>query len=547
MKGAAAIANVLKREGVECLFCFPVNGVIDAAAEQGIRPIMARHERSVVGMADGYSRVTNGRKIGVCATQYGPGAENAFGGVAQAFSDNTPILFLPGGVHQNKLGSEPGFDALLNYQKITKWIARVNQQERIPELFRRAFTYLRNGRRGPVALELPMDLMAGDFGEAEPEYSPVEGCRTMADPARVAAAVKLLLAAKRPLIQAGLGILYAEASPELQELAELLQAPVMTTLPGKSGFPEDHPLSLGSGGLAGSRAVARYLEDSDLVFGAGSSLTSIFIAAPIPRGKRIVQLTVDDRDLNKDYPAECLLMGDAKLVLQQMAEEVRRQIGPDGRRGDDKVAREIASVKTEWLDEWMPRLTSDETPLNPYRVFWELQHTIDLRNSVVTHDAGSPRDQLSPFWPALEPNSFIGYGKSTHLGYSLPLALGAKVAKPEKTVVNIMGDAAFGMSGMEISTASRNRIGTLTILLNNSCLGGYDKHLPNASRIYGTRFLPGGEYARVAEGLGAYAERVERPDEIAPAVRRALKVTEDGRPALLEMITKEENQLSKQW
>ena len=152
MKGAAAIANILKREGVECLFCFPVNGVIDAAAEQGIRPIMARHERSVVGMADGYSRVTNGRKIGVCATQYGPGAENAFGGVAQAFSDNTPILFLPGCVHQNKLGSEPGFDALLNYQKITKWIARVNQQERIPELFRRAFTYLRNGRRGPVAL-----------------------------------------------------------------------------------------------------------------------------------------------------------------------------------------------------------------------------------------------------------------------------------------------------------------------------------------------------------------------------------------------------------
>ncbi|HEX2923930.1 MAG TPA: thiamine pyrophosphate-binding protein, partial [Chloroflexota bacterium] len=132
MNGSAAIANILKREGVECLFCFPVNGVIDAAAEQGIRPIMARHERTVVGMADGYSRVTNGRKIGVCTTQYGPGAENAFGGVAQAFADNTPILFLPGGVYQNKLGSEPGFDTLLSYQKVTKWIARVNQQERIP-------------------------------------------------------------------------------------------------------------------------------------------------------------------------------------------------------------------------------------------------------------------------------------------------------------------------------------------------------------------------------------------------------------------------------
>jgi thiamine pyrophosphate-dependent acetolactate synthase large subunit-like protein len=547
LKGSAAIASILKREGVECLFCFPVNGVIDAAAEQGIRPIMARHERTVVGMADGYSRATNGRKIGVCATQYGPGAENAFGGVAQAFSDNTPILFLPGGVYQNKLGSEPGFDALLSYQKVTKWVARVNQQERIPELFRRAFTYLRNGRRGPVALELPMDLLGGEFGEAEPEYNPVEGCRTMADPARVAAAVKLILAARRPLLHAGLGVLYAEASPELVELAELLQAPVMTTLPGKSGFPEDHPLSIGSGGFTGPKAVAHYLAESDLVFGIGSSLTTIFVAAPIPAGKSIVQLTVDDRDLSKDYPADCVLMGDAKLVLQQMVEEVRRQLGTDGRRGDDRVAREIASIKGKWLEEWMPLLTSNEIPLTPYRVIWELQHTLDLRNSIVTHDAGTPRDQISPFWPALEPNSFMGYGKSTHLGYSLPLALGAKVARPEKTVVNFMGDAAFGMSGMEIANAARNKIGTITILLNNSCLGGYDKHIPNASRIYGTRFIPGVEYARVAEGLGAYAERVEKPDEIAPAIRRALKVTSDGRPALLEMITREENRLSKFW
>jgi acetolactate synthase-1/2/3 large subunit len=229
-----------------------------------------------------------------------------------------------------------------------------------------------------------------------------------------------------------------------------------------------------------------------------------------------------------------------------MIEEAKRQLGDDGRKGDHRVAKEIKTVKEEWLGEWMPKLTSGEIPINPYRVIWDVQQAVDPKNTIVTHDAGSPRDQTAPFWNALVPNSYIGWGKSTHLGYSLPLALGAKVAKPEKTVINIMGDAAFGMSGMEIATAARNQIGLLTIVLNNSCLGGYDKHIPVATRKYKTRFIQG-DYYKVAEGLGAYAERVEKPDEIIPAVHRALKVTGEGRPALLEMITKEEVQLSRYW
>lgn len=546
MKGADAIAAILKAEGVENLFCFPINAVIDAAAVQGIRPIMARTERTVVGMADGYTRVTNGRKIGVCATQYGPGTENAFGGIAQAYSDSSPILYLPGGVAQSRLEVKPNFDAVLSYQQVTKWVARVNRADRIPEFMRRAFTYLRTGRHGPVLLELPVDITAAELGEVNLGYKPVKGARTMPDPADVKAAVRLLLAAEKPLIQAGLGVLYAEAWDELRELSELVQVPVMTTLPGKSCFPEDHPLSLGCGGMTGPKPVARYLKECDLIFGIGASLSVSPFAAPIPRGKVAVQVTVDERDLNKDYLLDCMLVGDAKLALQQIVEEVRSQLGPEGRKGDDRVAREVKAMKDEWLGEWMFKLTSDEVPMNPYRVIWDLRHTVDLNNTIFTHDAGNPRDQAAPFWPALLPNSYIGWGKSTHLGYGLALAMGAKLARPEKTVINIMGDAAFGMSGMEINTASLNNIGTLTILLNNSCLGGYDKHIPNATRLYGTRFLCG-EYAKVAEGLGAYAERVEKPEEIAPAAQRALKVTAGGRPALLEMITKEENDLSKYW
>jgi acetolactate synthase-1/2/3 large subunit len=544
MKASAVVARILKQEGVEHLFCFPINQVIDACAEVGIRPIMARTERGVIGMADGYTRVTNGKRIGVCTMQYGPGTENAFGGIAQAYSDSTPILCLPGGVPESRTAVRPNFDAVLNFQQITKWVARVNRPERIPEFLRRAFTYLRNGRPGPVALELAWDVMLAETNENAAAYTPVKGTRVMADPADVATAVRAMVTARLPLIHAGLGILYAGATPELVELAELLQAPVMTTLSGKSAFPEEHPLSIGSGGMAWPRAVTHFLAESDCLFGAGASLSISSFAAPIPKGKLAIQLTVDDRDLNKDYAATHLVMGDAKLVLGQMIEEVKRQLGIAGRRADDRTARQIQAIKAAWLAEWMPRLTSEETPINPYRVIWDLQQALAGRDVIATHDAGNPRDQMSPFWTARTPNSYIGWGRSTHLGYSLPLALGAKLARPEATVVHVLGDAAFGQCAMDLEAGVRNKIGILTVLLNNSCLGGYDKHIPIASKLYGTRFLSG-SYAKVAEGLGAWTEVVEKPAEIIPAVQRALVAADAGRPALLEVLTKEEPVFSK--
>ena len=546
MKGSSAVASILKQEGVQHLFSFPINPVIDAAAVLGIQPIVARTERTVVGMADGYTRVTNGRRLGVCVSQFGPGVENAFGGVAQAYSDSSPILFMPAGVPQRRLGSEPTFDAVRNYQYVTKWAGHVNSVDRIPEFMRRAFTLLRAGRPGPVLLQLPMDVLGAEIDEAAVAYQPVRGARSMANPADVAAAVKAIVEAKKPMIHAGVGILYAEAWDELREFAELVQAPVMTTLQGKSAFPEDHPLSLGGCAATGPLVVARYLAECDLIFGAGSGLATSNYDAPIPRGKVAVQLTAADRDLNKDYAAEYLLLGDARLVLGQMIEEARRLLGPEGRKGDDRAAREIKAIKDEWLGEWMPKLTSNEVPINPYRVIWDLQQAVDLRNTIATHDAGTPRDHMVPFWRALEPNSYIGWGKSTHLGYGIPLALGAKVAKPEKTVVNVMGDLAFGMSGLEIETAARNRLGTLTVVFNNGLMGDYEKHLPNATRLYGSRYITG-NYSKVGEGLGAYTERIETPDEIIPAVKRALKQNEEGRPALLEVITREETSFSKYW
>ena len=355
---------------------------------------------------------------------------------------------------------------------------------------------------------------------------------------------KALLAAKRPIIHAGQGVLYAEAWTELQELAELLQAPVMTTLSGKSAFPEDHPLALGTGSATTTGPVVHFLNRADLVFGIGCSFTRTGFGVEIPAGTVMIHSTNDDSDINKDYSIDYALWGDTKLVLSQLIDEINALAGSAGHRENGSVADEVRAVRSDWMAEWMPKLTSDEVPINPYRVIWDLMNTIDRKNSVVTHDSGSPRDQMIPFFETISPRGFIGWGKSTQLGYGLGLALGAKMAEPQKLAVNVMGDYAFGMVGLDVETAVRERIPILTIILNNSAMGIYGSdRFPVANERYGTKYLTG-NYAQVAEALGGYNERVENPDEIIPAITRAQQVVSEGQTALLEIITREERAFS---
>jgi acetolactate synthase-1/2/3 large subunit len=195
---------------------------------------------------------------------------------------------------------------------------------------------------------------------------------------------------------------------------------------------------------------------------------------------------------------------------------------------------------------WMPRLTSDEVPINPYRVIWELMHAVDRRSTVVTHDAGNPRDQMLPFYEAVAPGTYLGWGKSTQLGTGLGLAMGAKLGRPDWLSVNVMGDAAFGMVGMDFETAVRNQIPILTVVLNNGRLGGYDHLLPISSERYRLRYMPGNRYSQAAEALGGYAERVEQPEALQPALKRCIQQAGSGRAALLEVITREDPTLPKE-
>ena len=523
----------------------PSNPLIEAAAIAGIRPIVFRQERTGVHMADGFSRITNGKRTGIFLMQAGPGAENAFGGVAQAYADSVPILLLPAGAGRRRLGVDPVFSPTRSYESITKWTAQINYADRIPELFRQAFTKLRSGKPGPVLLEIPGDLNTEEIGEESFDYEPPQFLRTAGDPEAVARAARALLSAQRPVITAGQGILYAEATAELVELAEFLQVPVMTTLEGKSAFPENHPLSLGIGGSSQTGAVHRFLTGSDLVFGVGCSFIKSNFTAPVPPGKTIIHATNSDADINKDYKCHYPVVGDAKLVLGQFLDELKRQAGNQGRPTNQELIDEIRASRQEWLDQWLPRLTSDETPLNPYRVIWDVMHTVNLDNTIVTHESGSPREQVSPFWEARAPRSFIGWGKSTQLGYSLGLAMGAKLAAPEKQVINFMGDTAFGMVGLDVETAVRERIPITTIVLNNSTMAIYpDSRMPTAVARYNTKQMTG-NFADMSRALGAYAEQITEPQDIAPAMQRAMERNQAGEFALLEFITKEEGAYSK--
>ncbi len=537
MNVAQAIAQALKAEGVDTLLCYPRQLLIDACTSVGIRPVVCRQERVGAGMADGMSRSTNGRKLGVFAMQGGPGIENAFPGVAQIYADNVPVLLFPAGP-LGRRNTHPHFYALEHFQGITKWAAEVDKPGRIGELMRRAFTQLRNGRPGPVMLELPNDVVESDVGGAF-EHAPVPRVRSAPDPTDVAKAAEILLKAQCPVIHAGQGVMYAEATSELVKLAELLQAPVMTTNTGKSAFPENHPLSLGASVISAPKALTHFLKKADVVFGAGASFTQNPWTPKIPAGKKIVHLTNDPADLGKEQPNVAALLGDAKLALQALIDEIGGR-----RRKAVSPVEEIKAVKDEWLKEWMPELTSSETPINQYRVIHDLKNAVDPANVIITHEAGSPREQLVPFWECKTPRGYLGWGKSTQLGHSMGLIMGAKLAHPEKLCINLMGDASIGMTGMDLETGVRNRIGTLTIVFNNGVMAGEKNAMPVSVEKHAAHSV-GGDYAGVAKALGAWSKRIEQPDAFLPALKGAIEATQSGVPALIECIAKQNYKFSR--
>jgi len=541
VKAANGLVRILKAEGVPWVSTFPSNVINNACGEEGLPLIMARDERYAVAVADGYSRCSDGKQTGVCTVQGGlnaAGVQYAYGAVAQAYEDSTPILVLTEGVDLPIAGQNM-YDSGKAYDSVTKWNGYINDGSRVPEFMRRAFTYLRTGRPGPVFLQLPRSV--SDYDESNYPYAPVKGWKHAGDPRDVQVAVRGILSAKKPLIYAGQGVFYADACSELLEFAELVQAPVLTTLHGKSAFPEDHPLSIGVRGAPADH----FLIGSDLIFAIGNSLSpgrphgGFRHSIPNPRSKIIIHSSVDELDINKCYTVNHAIIGDAKLVLRQMIEEAKRQLSGRRREGA-AVQAEVKEVRDKLMKEYMPALTSNETPINPYRVIWDLMHTLDRKNSVLTHESGNTRDQSCTVYESLVPHGYIGWsGTVSTLGFGLGAAAGAKLAFPERQVVCLTGDAGVGYQMGNYEMLVRHKIAITIVHINNSAFAGYGAgfwgkgHSPYTWAVTPSTTV---NMARAAESLGMHAERVEMPDEVAPATKRALKANAAGKPVYIEVI-----------
>jgi acetolactate synthase-1/2/3 large subunit len=493
-----------------------------------------------VNIAEGYARMTDGSEPAVVTVQYGPGAENAFGAIAQAYSDRSPILFLPTGYPRGSAAIAPNFDSSRNFRHVTKWCERAERVEQLPQLLQYAFSRLRNGGPGPVLLELPIDILEAEYPSARFEYHSPRRAVPRASDAEVREIVDRLSTAKAPVIIAGQGILLAQAWKELRLLAERLQAPVLTTPNGKSAFPENHPLALGTGGKSRPAPVDHFLKKADVVLGIGTSFTRSLYITPVPSGKIIIQITIDESDLSKDYPIAFGVVGDACAVLQQIFNELNSRTSRQ-HRGD--IENEISKVREKFFGQWQPILAADEEPISPYRLVSELMQVVDRSRTVVTHDAGHPRDQVLPFYEAIVPHGYVGWGKTTQLGTGLGLIMGAKLARPDWLAVNIMGEAAFGMVGLDLETAVRCSLPVFTIVLRNGLMGGYGRYMPVATKRYRANLLTG-QYAPIGKALGCYAEHIEKPSDLNSALQRCIKQTENGRAALLEVVTREEPRLA---
>ena len=547
MNGTEFIAKILKAEGIDSVTCFPSNPLIEAVAKEGIRPISFRHERGAVMAADGFSRISQRKKFGVAIVQSQAGAENAMGGIAQAYADNIPILLMPGGISLSQLGVKPNFSVLQNYQGWVKQVETVLSPNEVGNVMRRSFNALRNGPPGPVVVEMTSDVCSLEIPKGLENYYSPRSAQVMPSQNDIKDAVKYLMKAKKPLIWAGGGVLMSGASKELKKLVEFTGIPVFTTMQGKSAFDERHPLSLGAGCGTTTLAAHNWLKNSDVVLVLGSSLTRTPYGQVLSSEKTLLHNTIDPEDLNKDASAMVGLVGDTKLTLLALMEEFKTEGFKKDNGEVTQIKKEINVLKKKWMQDWNPILNSGEIPLNYYRIINEIYKNIDPENSIVTHDAGAPRDCMVPFYNATLPNSYIGWGKTTHLGFGIPLMVGVKMAHPDKFCLNLMGDGAFGMSGLDLETSVRAELPITTVLLNNGAMSTYEGTSligPVSKKDYGVSSMKG-NYAKIAKGMGAEGIRVEKPNELEMALKNAQQLNKDGKTVLIDVISNVESRRSR--
>ena len=533
---ATGIARILKQEGVDWVSTFPVCRVNNALGKEGVPILMMRDDRYAVAVADAFSRITAGNRIGVCTFQGGvnaAGMQYAYAGMAQAFEDGSPVLCITDGVPIGSSGNSQ-FDVASSMKTVSKWFGYIDKPERVPEFMRRAFTMLRSGRPGPVILAVPDPT--GTYDETADPYVTVKGWKSAPDPTDVTAAADLLLKAQNPLIYAGEGVIYANASEELKSLAELVNAPVISTLKAKGAFPENHPLFVGVRG----DHVSNYLDKSDLVLAVGTSLSPGRFSHGIPNAasKTIIHCNVDELHVNKVYSTAQALIGDARFTLQALANEVSSRTS-EVKRNLEAVAIEVKLERDAGLEQYREAMASEDKPINPYRVYGDLMKVLDPYNSFITHESGNTRDQLSTVYDTLIPRGFLGWGNVSMLGFSLAAAIAAKKAFPDRPSIAVTGEAGLGYMLGNLEVPLRNKLGITVVHISNGGFAGYGPgfwgpgHDPFTHSVLGYDDV---DMSKVLGELGLHSERVREPSEVVPALERALAANESGQPSYIEFI-----------
>ena len=458
----------------------------------------------------------------------------AYAGMAQAYEDGTPVLCITDGVPIG--GSQNSqYDVVSAMKTVSKWFGYIDKPERVPEFMRRAFTMLRSGSPGPVILAVPDPTALYD--ELADPYIPVKGWKTVPDPDDVKSAAQVITQAKSPLIYAGEGIVYGQASAELVEFAELTNSPVVSTLKGKGVFPESHPLFVGVRG----DHVTKYLTDSDVIFAVGSSLSPGRFSHGIPNavGKTIVHCNINELHVNKAYPTAHAVIGDSKFVLKALIEEIKSSGKSISDSDKKKVHNEVKSAKDDGLAQYNEVMISNETPINPYRVYGDLMKTLDPQKSFVTHESGNTRDQLSTVYQTEIPRGFLGWGNVSTLGFGLAGALASKLAHPDRSAVVVTGEAGLGYMLGNLEVPLREKLGITVVHISNGGFAGYGPgfwgpgHDPFTHSVLGYDEV---DMSKVIGQLGFHSERISDPSDVIPAIQRAIEANESGQPAYIEFI-----------
>ncbi len=539
IRGDQVIAQCFKNEGVDTFFFMmggPTSGTAGACLDLGMQGIYVRHEQAAAMMAHAYARVTG--KPGICITPSGPGTANAVTGLANAWADASPIIAIGGSapMRASTLDSFQEMDQVAMMKPVVKAAYRVDIASRIPEFVSLAFREAMDGKKGPVYLDLPGDILAAKLDD-EKLYWPTQyrvDSRPAGDPALVRRAVELLAGAKRPLLVTGSGVLWADASSDLQQFVNATGIPFFTTPQGRGVIPEDHPRA-----FPAARSMAFREADVVLVIGARANAMLSFLRAPrFSPDAKFINVNLDGKEIGHNRGVEVGIVGDAKLVLQQMIAEAAGKM--DGRQETAWVAQ-LAAKQRSNEERSAEVLHSSKVPIHPLRLCREVREVIS-RDTILVVDGHEILNFARQSIPVFEAGTSLNAGPHGCMGIGVPFGIGAKAARPDKPVVVLSGDGAFGWNGMEMDTAIRHKLAIVVVVSNNGGFTSRQTGRMSAGNIGPAnigRDLGHQRYDKMVEALGGYGEFVENPNDIRAAIERAFA---SGKPALVNVCTDPEAQ-----